>query len=57
METQNIYKYTQIIDNGDENVRLIIIEDRGDRCLVGYANSTMPIPPTWVILTSEIELA
>ena len=55
--TQNTYKYTQIIDKGDETVRMIIIEDRGDRCLVEQINTTMLIRPTWVILTSEIELA
>lgn len=59
---KKIYKFKSVVDEGDEKVRMIILEDRGDRVLVrefveGATYHKGHIFSTRNVLKSEIEEA
>jgi hypothetical protein len=50
-------KFRKALDPGDEKIRMVVLEDNGNRVFVQDDISTMPLKPTHTILKSEIELA
>jgi hypothetical protein len=54
----NLWKFKQVIEEGDAELRFEILEDRGDRVL---ARATIfrdwPIPPLSVIAKADLEPA
>ncbi len=51
-------KFRNIVDVGDRDVRMVVLELRGDRVLVGFTFpdfSQWTIPPTSVYLVSDLE--
>jgi hypothetical protein len=46
-------KFKEILEQGDEELRFIVLEDKGDRVLV-QAVVDLPFPPTYTYLKSEL---
>lgn len=53
---QRVLKFAQPLDPGDEDLRFVVLEDRGDRVLVHEITSfgDWPTPPTFVYLKSDL---
>lgn len=54
MKTNDIVKFAEIKEAGDELAKFQVIEMRGERVLVADMNSTEKITPTFVYLASEL---
>jgi hypothetical protein len=48
-----LYKF-RYPEKGEENLRFMVIEDRGNRVLVREVSQGMPIPPQYVYLKSDL---
>jgi hypothetical protein len=57
MTEKDIVKFREPMEEGEENLRMVVLEMRGDRVLVtDLSMVNFPIPPTMVYAVSDLEV-
>lgn len=57
MKKGEMVKYREPVDVHEEDDRFVVLEDRGDRVLVGSLFINLPLPATMMLRTDDLMIA